>query len=169
MTLKNRALGNESSSFVSETSNRSKLGLILEYKNSNLFRIELIFSCSIIRQFRFWSVIFWSGLLNFFFQDGSRYYLLRWAFQKQILKDAQVQYSFQVVIPAHPFAFQKFFIELKRFVAIKLLSVGFRCKPLLPRFLALIFLLSVMSISSLRRWLVSWLTVNAAFSSSINN
>ena len=65
------------------------------------------------------------------------------------------------------FCFSKTFIELKRFLARRLVPVGFRCKPLLPRFLALIFLLSIMSISSWRKWFVRWLTVNAAFPSSV--
>ena len=46
------------------------------------------------------------------------------------------------------FAFQKRFIGIKRFFARRLVPVGFRYKLLLPRFLALIFLLSIMSISS---------------------
>ena len=71
------------------------------------------------------------------------------------------------MIPEHSFAFQKLFIELKRFFARRLTPVGFRCKPLLASFVALIFLLSILSISSWRRWLVSWLTVNAAFPSSV--
>ena len=50
------------------------------------------------------------------------------------------------MIPGHPFTYQKNFIELKRFSARRVILVGFRCKPLLPRFLALIFLLSVMPI-----------------------
>ena len=49
----------------------------------------------------------------------------------------------------------------------RLVPVGCRCKLLLARFLALIFLLSIMSLSSWRRWLVSWFTVNAAFPSSV--
>ena len=44
---------------------------------------------------------------------------------------------------------------------------GFSCKPFLPRILALIFLLSIMSKSIWRKGLVSWLTVNAAFPSSV--
>ena len=67
----------------------------------------------------------------------------------------------------HPLAFQKGFIELKRFSLRRLVPVEFRCKPLLPRFLVLILLLSIMSLSSWRRWSVSWITVNAAFSSSV--
>ena len=57
--------------------------------------------------------------------------------------------------------------RVKKFFARRLVLVEFRCKPLLPRILALIFLLSIMSISSWRGWLVSWLTVNAAFPSSV--
>ena len=59
------------------------------------FQTELMFSCSIIGPFWF-SVLYWSGLLNFFFQVGPRYYWLRWEFQNQILKDVQVQYCFHL-------------------------------------------------------------------------
>ena len=41
----------------------------------------------------------------------------------------------------------------------------FSCKPFLPRILALIVLLPIMSKSIWRKGLVSWLTVNAAFPS----
>ena len=75
---------------------------------------------------------------------------------------------FSFEIPGHPFAFQKLFIELKRFLTRRLVPVGFRWKPLLPRFLALIFLSSIMPISSWRRWFVSWLTVMFAFPSSVH-
>ena len=64
------------------------------------------------------------------------------------------------------FCFSKTFYKAKRFFASRLMSGGFRCKPLLPRFLTLIFLLSIMSISSWRRWLVNWLNCYATFPSS---
>ena len=45
--------------------------------------------------------------------------------------------------------------------------LGFSCQPFLPRILALIFLLPIMSKSIWRKGLVSWFTVNAAFPSSV--
>ena len=57
LLIKNCAVGNEPSSFVCETSNMSRLGLISEHKKSNLFQIELMFSCPIIGQFEFFSFI----------------------------------------------------------------------------------------------------------------
>lgn len=68
-------VGNKSS-FVSETSKRSRFGLISEHKKSKFFRIELMFSCAIMGWFRFfsfilvrafkflfssWSFIYWGG------------------------------------------------------------------------------------------------------------
>ena len=71
------------------------------------------------------------------------------------------------LIPGHSCTFQELFVGLKIFFARQLVPGGFRCKPFVPRFLALIFLLSIIYISSWRKWLVSWLNVNSAFPSSV--
>ena len=57
--------------------------------------------------------------------------------------------------------YRVYFIESKSFFAIRL-PAGFRCQILLPRFLPLIFVLSITSKSIWRRWLVSWFNVNTA-------
>ena len=51
--VKNCAVGNESSSFVSEKNNMSRLGLISDHKKSNLFRLELMLSSPIVGGFGF--------------------------------------------------------------------------------------------------------------------
>ena len=145
--IKNWAVGNESSAFVSESSNRSRLGLISEHKKSNLFRTGLMFSCPIISRFWFFSLILVRGF-KFLFSGWSKVLFIEVGISESNTKGCSGSILFSFMIPGHPFAFQKLFIELKRFLARRLVPVGFRCKPLLPRFLALIFLLSIMSISS---------------------
>ena len=71
------------------------------------------------------------------------------------------------MILGHLFILQKLLIEFLKILARRLVLFGFSCKPFLPRILVLIFLLSIMSKSIWRKGLVSWLTVNAAFPSSV--
>ena len=125
-----------------------------------------MFSCPIIGRFRFSSLILVRAF-KFLFSGWSTLLFIEVGISESNTKGCSGSILFSFEIPGHPFAFQKLFIELKRFLARRLVPVGFRCKPLLPRFLALIFLLSIMPISSWRRWFVRWLTVNAAFPSSV--
>ena len=77
------------------------------------FQTELVFSCPIIGPFWF-SVLYWSGLLNYFFQVGLHYWL-RWEFQNQILKDVQVQYCFHLRYLDILLLFRNFLYSLKDF------------------------------------------------------
>ena len=120
---------------------------VSEHKKSNLFRIELIFSCSIIGRFWFFSLV----LIRAF-----KFLLSCWS--SLLFIEAGIVESFY---------FSKTFYRASRFFARRLVPVVFSCKPLLRRFLASIFLLSIISISSWRKWLVSWLIVNAALPSSV--
>ena len=114
--IKNCAVGNELSNFVSEASNRWRFGLISEYKKTNLFRIELMFSCPIIGRFQFFSlVLVRTFFFNFYFQVSPRYYLLSLSSQNQTLStegySGSILLSF--TMPGHPFTFQELFIEPK--------------------------------------------------------
>ena len=103
---------NESSSFVSEASNRSRFWLISEHKKSNLFRIELMFYCPIIGRFWFFSLIL-VRTLKFLF-SGS--YLLSFIVVG-IAKSNTEGYTASILLsfmtPGHSFGFQILFIELK--------------------------------------------------------
>ena len=125
-----------------------------------------MFSCPIIGRFRFFSLILVRAF-KFLFSDWSTLLFIEVDISESNTKGCLVSILFLFIIPGHPFTFQILFIELEIFFARRLLPVGFRCKPLLPRFLAFIFLLTKMSISSWSRWLVSLLTINAAFPSSV--
>ena len=125
-----------------------------------------MFSCSIIDRFRFFSLILVRAF-KFLFSGWPTLLFIEVGISESNTKWCSGSILFWFKIPGHPFAFQKLFIEFTRFFTRRLVPVGFRCKPLLPKFLALIFLQSIMSISSWRRWFVSWLTVNAAFPSSV--
>ena len=144
----------------------SRLGFISEHKKWNLFRIELMFSCPVIGRFQFFSLTLFRTF-KFLFSGWSTLLFIEVGTSESNTKGCSGSIFFLFMTPGHPFAFQKLFIELKRFFARRFVPVGFRCNPLLPRFLALIFLSSILSISSWRGWLVSWLTVNAAFPSSV--
>ena len=125
-----------------------------------------MFSCPIIGQFRIFSLILVRAF-KCLFSGWSTLSFIEVGISESNTEGCSGSTLFSSKIPGHPFAFQKLFIELKRFLARQLEPVGFRYKPLLPRYLALIFLLSIMYISSWRRWFVSWLPVNAAFPSSV--
>ena len=103
---------NESSSFVSEASNRSRFWLISEHKKSNLFRIELMFYCPIIGRFWFFSLIL-VRTLKFLF-SGS--YLLSFIVVG-IAKSNTEGYTASILLsfmtPGHSFGFQILFIELQ--------------------------------------------------------
>ena len=106
-----------------------------------------MFSCPIIGQLRFFGLIL-VRLFKFLFSGWSTLLFIEVGISESNTKGCSGSILFSFEIPGQSFAFQKLFIELKRFLARRLVPVGFRCKPLLPRFLALIFLLSIMSISS---------------------
>ena len=135
-------------------------------KKSNLFRIELMFSCPIIGWFWFLSLILVRSF-KFFLPGSCTQLFIDVGISESTTKECSGSILFSFIVPGRPFAFQKLFIELKRFFTKRLVPVGFGCKPLLPRFLALIFLLSIMPISIRRTWVLSSLTVNAAFTSSV--
>ena len=125
----------------------SRLGLTLEHKKSNLFRIKLMFSCPIIGRFQFFSLTL-VRTFKFLFSGWSTLLFIEVGTSESNTKWCSGSIFFSFMIPGHPFAFQKLFKKLKRFFARRLVPVGFRCNPLLPRFLALIFLSSIMFISS---------------------
>ena len=110
-----------------------------------LFQIELTFSCPIIGRFRFFSLILVRAF-TFLFSSWSSLLFIEVDTSESNTEGCSGSTLFSFTIPGHPFAFQKPFIELKRFFARRLVPIGFTGKPLLPIFLALIFLLSKMSI-----------------------
>ena len=124
-----------------------------------------MFSCPGIGRFRFSSLIL-VKTFKLLFSGWSSLLFIEVGIAESSTKGYSGSIFLSFMIPRHPFTFQELFIELKRFFPRRLVPVGFRYKPFLPRFLALIILLSIMSVSSQRR-LVSWLTVNTAFPSSI--
>ena len=132
---------------LSQISNRSRFGLNSELKKSNFLRIELIYSFPIIGRFRFFSLILVRPF-KFLFSSWSSLLFIELGIAEQNTEECPGSILLSFMIPGHPFTFQKLLIELKRFFARRLELVGFRCKPFLLRFLALIFLLSIMSISS---------------------
>ena len=100
-----------------------------------------------IGRFQFLSLIL-LRVFKFHFSGWSTLLFIEVELSESNTKECSNSILFSFKIPGHPFAFQKHFIELKRFFARRLVPVGFRCKLMLPGFLALIFLLSIISISS---------------------
>ena len=118
--IKNCAVGNESWNFFSETSNRSRFGLISEHKKSKLFWIELMFSYAIVERFRFFSLIL-VRVFKFLFSGWSLLLFIEVGILESNTKGCSGSILF------FPFAFQYFFMELKRFFSRRLVPVGFRC------------------------------------------
>ena len=123
-------------------------------------------SCPTLGQFRFFSLIL-GRTFKILFSGWPLLLFIEVGIAESNTEGCSGSILLSLMIPGHPFTFQKLFIELKIFFPRQVVPVGFRCKPLLPRFIALIFLLSIMSISNWKRWLVSWLTVNVDFQSSV--
>ena len=121
-----------------------------------------MFSCQITERFLFFSLVL-VRILKFLFLGWSSLLPIEVGIAESSTGRSSSLILLSFMIPGHPFS--KFFILFIKFFARRLVSVGFICKPLSPRFLALIFVLSIMSVSSWRRCLVSLL--NAAFPSSV--
>ena len=88
----------------------------------------LMFSCPIIGRFRFFSLTL---VRAFLFSGWSQLLFSEVGIGEPSTEGCSGSILLSFMILGHPFAFQKHFIQFKRFLARRLAPVGFRCKPLL--------------------------------------
>ena len=88
----------------------------------------LMFSYPIIGRFRFFSLTL---VRAFLFSGWSQLLFSEVGIGEPSTEGCSGSILLSFMILGHPFAFQKHFIQFKRFLARRLAPVGFRCKPLL--------------------------------------
>ena len=156
-------MGNESSSFVSDSSSMSTYLVICDDKKPNLFLKELILSWAIIGRFLFFP-------LKFSRKPAVRDVLLLLLNEADSgLKGCSDSTRLLFKISEHPLVFQNFWVAFTKFLLKRFEPDWFKCKPLPPRCLTFILLLFIVSIFSCKRCFVSCLTLICALPSSVLN
>ena len=158
---KNWSLGNLLSGFVLDINRTSTLLPIWDARKEYLFLIEFMLSSPKIGRLKLFCLISFRHYLKLksplswlseFMLDGALITLTTEGCSRLLLS----------VVPEHSFPSQNFFIFANKFFASWLHPETFRCKPQQLSCLPVIFLLSMMLISSCKRWFVKWETVRAS-------